>query len=421
VGESEKSQYPIAKLGNIPLVTEQKLAVCGAAFRLISPAKADLILPLESSEIEIKQGQQDVVVRFQGAIDATEAFQKGHILIQQGLDLASILGEIDTIIQDAEDEHVLWWNDPMGLVVRLVSTATMQMSIQGTPQGTYATGNILTPEPVRPRHHFGFRYYRLAQSTDDLYDAYRNMYLAFEALLSNRYPILKKGQSNLKKKEAEKDWLERGLNAASADLLLTNIVPNAPDAVKAIMDIIYYDARLPLFHAKKGEKVYTPLNSPSDRKVISEALKILTQIVLQMAAKWFDVRRGSSMVNLSWFLNRASKLLEECTMLATDDVSPIDISENDLEHPRFKRALNLSTRLAPELQRASEPAVFGHINNAELHTLTALRRVDLITATSPLFMQKLESELTLSGIARLEVLMHVRAMNANQPKSLFRQ
>jgi hypothetical protein len=39
-----------------------------------------------------------------------------------------------------------------------------------------------------PEHHIGFRFFRLAQVTDDLYDAYRNMYLAFEVLLSSRVP-----------------------------------------------------------------------------------------------------------------------------------------------------------------------------------------------------------------------------------------
>lgn len=420
--DSKKPQTPPAKLGNIPLVTEQDSAVCGAAFTLISPAKADVILPLESSEIEIKKDQRDVVVRFRGAKDSTEAFQKGHILAQQGLDLASILGELDTIIQDAEDEHVLWWTEPTGLVVRLVSTTTLKMSVGGfTLQVKDSAGNVVPPTPIHPRHHFGFRYYRLAQSTDDLYDAYRNMYLAFEALLSNRYPKMKKGQSNRKNNEGERNWLERGLKAADADLLLKNIVPNAPDPVKAILGTIYDDARLPLFHAKKGEKVYTPHDSPTDRKIVSEALKMLTQIVLRMAAEWFEARRCGGMVMLGWVYESASKLLEEGKMLASDDNSPADPAENNLEQPHFKRALNLITRLAPELQRASEPAVIGHISNAELHTLKALRRVYIVSTTSPLIMLKLESELTLGGIARLEVLMHVRAVNANQPKSLFRQ
>jgi len=411
--DSEKTQIPTATLGTIPLVTEQNSTICGAAFTLISPAKANVKLSMQSAELEIRQGQRDVVVRFQGTKDASETFRKSHLLAQQGLDIASILGDLDTIIQDAEDEHVLWWTEPTGLVVRLVSTVTMQMGLgRVTVQIKNSNGEILSPAPIHPNHHFGFRYYRLAQATDDLYDSYRNMYLAFEALLSSRYP---------KKKETERDWLERGIKAADADLLLKNIVPHEPDVVKAILSKIYDDARLPLFHAKNGKKIYTPHDSPSERKLVSEALKILTKIVLRMANKWFDVQRVNGALAFGWVYENTSKLLKECKMLASDDDSSPDPAENNLEHPRFKKAVNLSTRVATELQRGSEPAVFGHIIKAELRTLSALRRIDLVTATSPRIMLKIDSGLTLGEIARLEVLLHMRAMNISQPKSLFRQ
>ena len=50
-----------------------------------------------------------------------------------------------------------------------------------------------------------------------------------------------------------------------------------------------------------------------------------------------------------------------------------------------------------------------------------VRRIELIDADRPHLAQLLESPLVCDDAARLEVLMHVRATNANQPKSLFRQ
>lgn len=50
---------------------------------------------------------------------------------------------------------------------------------------------------ARAQHHIGFRYYRLAQSTEDLYDGFRNMYLAFEVLLSSKYPKVRGEQEPL--------------------------------------------------------------------------------------------------------------------------------------------------------------------------------------------------------------------------------
>lgn len=420
--DSDKPLTTTAKLGAIPLVTVQSSDVCGAAFALVSKAKVDIVMSTESFELEIKQDQRDVVVRFRGAKGATEVFEKGHLLAQQGLDLASILGKLDTVIQDAEEDHVLWWTDASGLVIRLVSTVTMPVGVgPATLQVADSNGNIVPPVPVHPRHHSGFRYYRLAQSSEDLYDAYRNMYLAFEALLSERCPKLKKGQQNKKTNEGEREWLDRGLKLVETELSLGGIVPNAPDTAKAILSAIYDDARLPLFHSKKGEKVYTPHDSPSDRKIVSNALKVLTHVVLRMAEKWFDARRMGGMVMLGWLYEFYSNHLKETRMLASEDNTPFYPDDNNLEHPRYKNALHLASRLAPELQLTTEPTVIGQACETELRKLSVFNRVDLVNATSILINLKLESELTFDGITSLEVVMHMRAVNSNQPKSLFKQ
>lgn len=415
--EARPTNTPLtAKLGDISLVTEQNPDASGAAFTLVSPAGTDVLLSLASAEVELRQGQKDVVVRFKGAKDAREAFTKGHELAQQGLDLASILGHLDTIILDAEDDHVLWWTEPTGLVVRIVSTVTQGVGVGPANLEVHdAEGNIVPPVKIEPRHHISFRYYRLAQTTDDLYDAYRNMYLAYEALLSSHFPKKKRG-------ETEREWLDRGLRAASATISLVDLVPGTgPDPIAAVLKIIYGDARLPLFHAKEGETAYAPYDSPANRKVVADSLNILTRIVLRMAEAWFDARRMGGFVALGWLYGVTTKLLEEARMLASDDSSPPDLKEKDLTHPRFKNALSLRVRLAPELQKGSAPAVLGFITVAELKALSVLRRVDLVSTEHPILMLTLDSELAIVDITRLEVLLHVRAKNLNQPKSLFRQ
>jgi hypothetical protein len=416
VCSSEEDSILPSKLGSIPLVTENSSSPCGAAFTLVSPASVDVLLSLASAEVELRQGQKDVVVRFKGAKDASEAFTKGHELTQQGLDLASILGHLDTVIRDAEADHVLWWTEPAGLIVRIVATVTQGVGVGPAKlEARDANGNIVPSGKIEPHHHIGFRYYRLAQTTDDLYDAYRNMYLAFEALLSSRFPKKKRG-------ETEREWLVRGLSAASATVSLVDLVPSTElDPTAAVLKIIYGNARLPLFHAKEGEAAYAPHDSPANRKVVADALNILTRIVLRMAEAWFDARRMGGCVALGWFYGVTSKILEEASMLASDDPSPADQSEENLTHPRFKNALKFSMRLAPELQKGSAPAVLGCITDAELKAISALRRVDLVSSELPLLMLTMDAELTVEGIARLEVLLHSRANNLNQPKSLFRQ
>jgi len=46
------------QLGAIPLFEEGTHEPGGAAFRLVSPPKKDLVLPVEGGEVEVRSGQQ---------------------------------------------------------------------------------------------------------------------------------------------------------------------------------------------------------------------------------------------------------------------------------------------------------------------------------------------------------------------------
>ena len=67
------------------------------------------------------------------------------------------------------------------------------------------------------------RFYRLAQNTDDLYEAYRNAYLCFESLLNDIHPIpLKK---NGKPAKGERDWFKDALKVVNSKIQLIDYVP----------------------------------------------------------------------------------------------------------------------------------------------------------------------------------------------------
>jgi len=389
----------------------------GAAFLLTSPPAQDLIFPLGAAEIELRSGQPYVVARFAPVVDPTTAFAVGHYLAQQGLDLMSILGTLDAVIRDAEDEHLIWWAEKAGIVVRAVSTTLLRFVVGPIKVIVRDNeGNEVPPKSVQPRHHIGFRFFRLAQATDDFFEAYRNMYLAFESLVSSHYPKLDN--------EREIDWLRRALKSASAALRLDGLrVSPTGDLVDSIVDsilaVVYKDARLPLFHAKEGRHYFAPHDSSSDREAVSRALALLTQIVMRMAEAWFDARRTGGGVFFGWVYENARKMLAESSAYASSYDGPFDASERDLSHLRFQTAAKLQTRLAPELQRGREPAVLSVASGAELSQVNPVRRVELASGAGPFIAHILEAPLELDGISRFEDLMHIRAMNLNQPRSLF--
>ena len=337
------------RLGTIPLVADMTAEAAGAAFSLFSPATGDALLPFEGAEIEVGKGQRHVVVRFTNAGDATTAFAQGHKLVQQGLDLLSVLGKQDAVIHDAEDEHLLWWAEQGDLVLRLVSTTVLNLAVgPGTLTVRDKDGNVVPPTRVQPSYHIAFRYYRLAQTTDDLFDAYRNMYLAFEVLLSSQYPMFNG--------EKEIVWLRRALGAATTKIRLENLgVSTGDDLVESVLEAVYRDARLPLFHAKEGRDYFAPQDSMSNRVVVSHALGVLTRLVLRMAEAWHNARRMGGGVFLGWVYQSTRAQLADCSVLATSYDGSFDPSERDLSHPRFQTAVRLASRLAPELERRGEP------------------------------------------------------------------
>ena len=102
------------KIGSIPLIDENIVGCSGGAFLLSSPAKSNVVLQLNTAEIEVHSGEPYAVIRFKGSEEANSAFFNAHKLVQQGLDMLSILGTQDSVIHDAENEHILcrsgiWW------------------------------------------------------------------------------------------------------------------------------------------------------------------------------------------------------------------------------------------------------------------------------------------------------------------------
>jgi hypothetical protein len=163
--------------------------------------------------------------------------------------------------------------------------------------------------------------------SDDIFDAFRNMYLAFELLLSAKYP---------KGKEREIEWLQVSLAAAAADLNLANLTPAGVDPVIHITDRVYSNARLPLFHAKDGRAFFAPVPSYQDRRDVGEALQLLTLVVIRMAEAWHQTRRLGGGVNLE-LMSEADKRLFDRVSFVGLSRADFDV-EADLSQPRARRS-----------------------------------------------------------------------------------
>ncbi len=72
--------------------------------------------------------------------------------------------------------------------------------------------------------------------------------------------------------------------------LINGYQPSSQDIVEDIINELYTNARLPLFHATASRNVFIP-HSLRDRETVGEALRKLTRLLLFLVEKWLNIRR----------------------------------------------------------------------------------------------------------------------------------
>lgn len=113
-------------------------------------------------------------------------------------------------------------------------------------------GNIIpTPPPPQPTWNCAFRYYRFFKTSNNMYDAYRWLYLMLEMLLQTIKPI--KLNPSGKAAEGERAWLEQALrHADSAFNWSSSVNWSTSDNIAYFLRNQYDNIRCNLFHAKGG-------------------------------------------------------------------------------------------------------------------------------------------------------------------------
>lgn len=221
--------------------------------------------------------------------------------------------------------------------------------------------------------------------------------------------------------EREIDWLNRALAQSSVELNLPALTrcTNATDAISTIIKTTYYDARLPLFHAKHGRQFYPP-QAQQNREKVSKALSLLTQIVLRMSEVWYNARRPGGFVFHHWVHQGIIQQFSNARMLASDDQAPLDPSQSDLSHPRYESAVFFDMRHAPEIVGTAGPAFLGSVDGQQISRLPRVARIEIVEKDYPIAVQILENELRVDDIDRFEAQFNTRVNNVRPPKSLFK-
>jgi hypothetical protein len=231
----------------------------GGAFYLHRPSPISDVISVDAGwSVEVKQGCPVVVARGHITSSYDDARAQAASTVERGLDILSIQSVANLVVNDLETRHFVWWVDGSTPVLRIASSVDHFINTDIELSDVAADGTITrrTPPP-HPAWRESFRYFRLSQVTNDLFDAYRNLYLALESLLSFIAP--QRVRNTGEAAESERTWFLRALTEANKHVPLTRFAPpGATDPGQALGREFYTDKRTAVFHAKAGRPVLLP-------------------------------------------------------------------------------------------------------------------------------------------------------------------
>ncbi|CAG9183419.1 hypothetical protein [Cupriavidus pampae] len=252
----------------------------GAAFLLDAPAKLSLTLSFPDGLVIIRQAAPFATVALVSQLNQEDAKNEAWRVLQETLDVLAARKQATLQTAEGDCTYLVWVEDGGGYELVFVDTADAPWAINISAEG--AATAVPAKSQLPPPRHPALRFYRLASVSADLFDAFRNAYLALECLASDATP---KGAG-----ESELNWLKRALAGPLLPGLPSGVI--GPDTV----DDIYRHGRLPTFHAKMDHTFYAPHDRERQSMQLRfDMLMLLVNCLLQHRFGPVFVSRDASM------------------------------------------------------------------------------------------------------------------------------
>lgn len=321
-------------------------------------------------EVEVRAGSRAVIVR--GLQD--EAYDSLLDVLPEwankALDVLAIKGLGRLALDDVMSVHVAWWWVAGQSTVRFVgaATSTFSASIHGkvSKAGHDATPEAVPPSPSPSPWQESMRYFRMSEVTDDLFDAFRNVYLALESILSHLEPVhVTDGRP-----EKERKWFKRALAKAGELVDLYEFqMDEGSDPVEDIYRELHIDVRNRVFHAKTGLEVFFPQDLRS-RAQVAEAKRKYAALYLRLAEQMLGARFPMGGLTLARRTVQAmtTAVMKDRAIEVTSDFSDAD-SAVPVVSPRGEPSLRLAARVLPDFDPQDATAIIAEATVDEIQAL----------------------------------------------------
>jgi len=399
----------MAAVHNIPLDQSQAGLVSGAvAFQLTSKSRADRLVRIDSVwEVELRRECAVIVARTLSSFSPDNLLDDGIDATHRALDLLSVETQEHLSTRAPASHYIMFSRDTVPTVLRHCDVCDFPIEVSVGIEVRRADGTIET-QPIPPTASWtpSFRFYRLAQSSPDLFDAYRNMFLALEALLDKLFPKLQR--------EGEKAWLRRSATSASSANLSSLARPGMTSA-EQIVDYLY-DVRIQLFHAKTGRTLIP--NERVSYTAVANAYPILVGLWTEIVRAYLFTGRGVGIVTRQGFKLMMEKAFHVATLAVSSDQTPPNASDASVS-PLGQAFAALAEGQELRETRAGYMCLRAGATVASLPTGQSIGRIAVLIGEQVVLASGIEGGLTLGGVDVFETQLTLRLVNRGLPSTDF--
>lgn len=407
----------MAKLGDIEVANRSASYKSGAALLLNDkPSQDQIIRTISDWEVEIEEDNPFIIARTENQLMLDNVLSSAHEAIQKALDKICIRADGDYQCRNVDSKRIVWWREGEEQYIRVISIATFGASTSVAATVKTSSGESKSKQSPQTEWHESQRYFRLAQTSDNLFNAYRNMFLAFENILSHRVPP--------DSGEGEKDWLKRALKDTHNEIDLSEFAQDESNVIDSIFREQYEDIRVKMFHAKQNRSRLVPQNK-EDRNKVQEALENLSQLVLYLIRNSISVNRSSGAITYHAF-NRMMPWIEDNSNIQavlSESTTPFRKDES-LESDPWQNRVTIPAKYSQKLSEPGLKSVLGKVNKSELREEMSIRRIGLVRKESNsqnrlISVEYLEESLILEEIDYFESQLGIILKNLKTIKKRF--
>lgn len=341
-----------------------------------------------------------IVHGLSSSLDLEGVLADSRRFVNEALDLMAVRSLGVYSVAESDSPAVGWRvsGDNVEMLTTSYVHSTFTMSIGGAPN------------PDTTPWHPSMRYFRLSQTTNDLFDAFRNLYLALESILSTIEPV----QTNANgRSEPEGQWLKRALSTAEQRLLASNAAYNlgswidppsavtGPTGVDAVMSDLYANVRTTVFHTKNGRAVALPQHVP-DRAAVAAALDRYASFYNHLAELELNARFLRSGIGQSAVDEIGDGVMSRFVVGASSEVLGLD----NFDEAAAAAMVPMASARAPEFDTPFAPAVRGVLTGNDVPTSMVIRSIGAtMDDQQPAAAEPLGGDLTLDGVDSWEHIL----------------